>query len=100
MGIISFAGWSPFFSRSIPMSLALAPTTELDAVNEILAAIGEAPVSQLTNLGLQDAAIAQNRLYDACGVSRSAAGHGTPTTTSPSRPTSLATSTSPTTPSR
>ena len=47
------------------MSIALAPTTELDAVNEMLATIGEAPVNQLDNLGLTDAATARNRLYDA-----------------------------------
>src|SRR6202035_1294351 len=47
------------------MSIAYAPTTELDAVNELLGAIGEAPVNQLDNLGLTDAATARNRLYDA-----------------------------------
>jgi hypothetical protein len=47
------------------MSYSLAPSTELDAVNEILAAIGEAPVNQLDNLGLTDAATARTRLYDA-----------------------------------
>lgn len=46
------------------MSIALAPTTELDAVNELIATIGEAPVNQLNNLGLSDAAVARDRLYD------------------------------------
>lgn len=47
------------------MSISLAPTTLLDAVNECLAAIGEAPVNTLTNPMLGDAATALSRLRDA-----------------------------------
>lgn len=47
------------------MSFTLTPTTELDAVNELLATIGEAPVNTLTNTGLGDASTARTRLYNA-----------------------------------
>lgn len=40
----------------------LTPTTELEAVNEILAVIGEAPVASLTGSLPTDAAMALNRL--------------------------------------
>lgn len=44
------------------MALTLVPTTELEAVNSMLLAIGEAPVAQLENSGLGDAATARSRL--------------------------------------
>ena len=40
----------------------LTPTTELEAVNELLKAVGETPVNSLTNLGFTDASIARDTL--------------------------------------
>lgn len=45
------------------MSLIVAPTTELEAVNEMLTAIGTHPVNTLEVAGLTDAAIARDTLY-------------------------------------
>jgi len=42
--------------------MELAPTTELEAVNEMLKAIGEIPVNTLDDLGFTDAAIARDTL--------------------------------------
>jgi len=39
------------------------PTTELEAVNEMLATIGEAPINTLDVSGLADANIARNKLH-------------------------------------
>ena len=44
--------------------MAVAATTELEAINIMLAAIGEAPVSSLTGLLPQDVAIAQSTLVE------------------------------------
>jgi len=49
------------------MPLPLVPTTELDAVNEMLGAIGETPVSDLEVVGNTDTAIAITTLH---GISR------------------------------
>lgn len=49
------------------MALPLVPTTELDAVNEMLGAIGETPVSDITLVGNTDTAIAVRTLH---GISR------------------------------
>lgn len=49
------------------MDLPLVPTTELDAVNEMLGAIGETPVSDLVIVGNTDTAIATRTLH---GISR------------------------------
>ena len=38
--------------------MELTPTTELEAVNEMLKAIGETPINSLDNIGFTDAAIA------------------------------------------
>jgi hypothetical protein len=38
------------------------PTTELEAVNQMLAGIGESPISNLANSGIADAAIARQTL--------------------------------------
>jgi hypothetical protein len=46
------------------MSDYLTPTTELEAVNTILAVIGESPVSTLENIEAADAAIALNVLRE------------------------------------
>ncbi len=46
------------------MSLPLVPTTELEAVNAMLGSVGEAPVSQLDNVGLGDAASARQTLHN------------------------------------
>jgi Autographiviridae tail tubular protein Gp11 len=42
--------------------MELAPTTELEAVNELLKAVGETPVNSLDNLGFTDASIARDTL--------------------------------------
>jgi len=42
--------------------MELTPTTELEAVNEMLKAIGEVPVNTLEDLGFTDAAIARDTL--------------------------------------
>lgn len=42
---------------------SLVPTTELDAVNEMLSVIGESPVNSLSGSLPQDAALAQNLLH-------------------------------------
>ena len=42
--------------------MLLTPTTELEAVNELLAVIGESPVSTLSNDGFVDAVIAKDVL--------------------------------------
>jgi hypothetical protein len=42
--------------------MELTPTTELEAVNEMLKAIGEIPVNTLGDLGFTDAAIARDTL--------------------------------------
>lgn len=44
------------------MNTLITPTTELEAVNAMLEAIGESPVSTLSNAGLQDAAVAYQTL--------------------------------------
>jgi hypothetical protein len=44
------------------MSLLITPTTELEAVNEMLTAIGTTPVNSLAVSGLTDAAIAKDTL--------------------------------------
>lgn len=44
------------------MAMELTPTTELEAVNEMLTTIGETPVETLDNLGFTDAAIARDVL--------------------------------------
>lgn len=44
------------------MSLVVTPTTELEAVNEMLTAIGTTPVNTLNTVGLTDAAIAKDTL--------------------------------------
>lgn len=44
------------------MALTIAPTTELEAVNEMLTAIGTTPVESLGLPGLTDASIAQDTL--------------------------------------
>lgn len=49
------------------MAFDLVPTTELEAVNEMLGAIGETPVSDLAVVGNTDTAIALRTLH---GVSR------------------------------
>jgi len=41
----------------------LAPTTELEAVNTILLAVGESPVNSLDTLGNRDASVARDTLY-------------------------------------
>lgn len=46
------------------MALTLTLTTELEAVNQILGAIGESPVNTLDVPGLVDASIAQQVLHD------------------------------------
>lgn len=43
--------------------MLLTPTTELEAVNELLAVIGESPVSTLSNDGFVDAVIAKDVLH-------------------------------------
>lgn len=45
--------------------LPLSPLTELDAVNEILLSIGEAPVNTLDVAGIRDVSIARSRLHGA-----------------------------------
>lgn len=40
----------------------LTPTTELEAVNELLKAVGETPVNSLDNMGFTDASIARDTL--------------------------------------
>lgn len=40
----------------------LTPTTELEAINELLKAVGETPVNSLDNLGFTDASIARDTL--------------------------------------
>lgn len=42
--------------------MELTPTTELEAVNEMLKAVGEVPVNTLEDLGFTDAAVAQTTL--------------------------------------
>lgn len=42
----------------------LTPTTELEAINEILASIGESPVQSLADVGLGDAALASTKLRE------------------------------------
>ena len=42
--------------------MELTPTTELEAVNEMLKAIGEIPVNTLDDLGFTDAAVARDTL--------------------------------------
>ena len=42
--------------------MELTPTTELEAVNELLKAVGEAPVNTLDNMGFTDASIARDTL--------------------------------------
>lgn len=42
--------------------MELTPTTELEAVNEMLKAVGEIPVNTLEDLGFTDAAIARDTL--------------------------------------
>lgn len=44
--------------------MAIALTTELDAVNTCLAVIGESPVNSVTNTGLIDAVIARQTLHE------------------------------------
>jgi hypothetical protein len=44
------------------MALIITPTTELEAVNEMLTAIGTVPVNTLNTVGLTDAAIAKDTL--------------------------------------
>lgn len=44
------------------MAMELTPTTELEAVNEMLGAIGEAPISDLEAIGNVDASIARDTL--------------------------------------
>ncbi|MEZ2409832.1 hypothetical protein AB6806_23860 [Bosea sp. RCC_152_1] len=44
--------------------MAIALTTELDAINTCLAVIGESPVNSVTNTGLVDAVTARNTLYE------------------------------------
>lgn len=44
--------------------MILSPTTELDAVNVCLKAIGETPIDTLVNIGLTDAAIARDLLAE------------------------------------
>lgn len=44
------------------MTMTLTPTSELEAVNEMLTAIGEVPVNTLDIAGLSDAAIAKDVL--------------------------------------
>lgn len=44
------------------MSLSLVPTTTLEAINQMLFAIGESPVNQVENSGLVDAAVALRTL--------------------------------------
>lgn len=51
----------------------LAPTTELEAVNSILASIGEAPVSSLEDTGVLDASMALRTLRE---VNREVQGRG------------------------
>lgn len=43
--------------------MQLTPTTELEAVNDMLAVIGESPVSTLDNTGFVDAVIARQLLH-------------------------------------
>lgn len=45
------------------MSYPLTPMTELDAVNDMLASIGQAPVNTLNVSGIRDVSIAQQRLH-------------------------------------
>ena len=42
--------------------MALVPTTKLEAINELLEAIGEAPVNSVTNTGLVEADQASKRI--------------------------------------
>lgn len=48
------------------MTTILTPTTELEAVNKMLAAIGESPVNSVTNSGLTDATNAYTLLGQVC----------------------------------
>jgi hypothetical protein len=42
--------------------VSLSPTTELEAINQMLMGIGESPISNLSNAGLADAATARQTL--------------------------------------
>ena len=46
------------------MALTFTPTTELQAVNAMLASIGETPVSDIPASGISDAAIARDKLHE------------------------------------
>ena len=46
------------------MALTYTPTTELQAVNAMLASIGETPVSDIPASGISDAAIARDKLHE------------------------------------
>jgi len=46
------------------MALTYTPTTELQAVNQMLASIGETPVSDVPASGISDAATARDKLHE------------------------------------
>ena len=46
------------------MALTYTPTTELQAVNQMLASIGETPVSDIPASGISDAATARDKLHE------------------------------------
>jgi hypothetical protein len=46
------------------MALTYTPTTELQAVNQMLASIGETPVSDIPASGVSDAASARDKLHE------------------------------------
>lgn len=46
------------------MANIFAPVTELEAVNQILATVGESPINSLENSGVSVAALAQTFLHD------------------------------------
>jgi hypothetical protein len=46
------------------MALTFTPTTELQAINQMLASIGETPVSTIPGSGVSDAAVARDKLHE------------------------------------
>jgi hypothetical protein len=69
------------------MNLELTPTTELEAVNVLLGAIGEAPISDLEALGNLYASQARDTLRAVSREVKPLAGGSTPASRSPSRST-------------
>lgn len=67
MASASFIGCRGLFAfQGSPLDFLPAPTTELEAVNAILASISEAPLNTLEGFLETDAAIARAKLWEAC----------------------------------